>query len=239
MKIAIVSIISEVHQKKKIDKTLKERYQVLKSNFEVEEIQATEIPYTDFSQYDLTINFIKSGGSENILAENIDYLPQPVYLLATELHNSLPASLEILSFLNAQGLEAKILHGKMENLIKEIKELAEYKKVRDQIAGARLGVVGEPSNWLIGSQVDYKHASHHWGTEFVNIDLAEVYQALKQIDSARAKKVAADFLKNASRIVESNKAELIESAEVYLALKEIINKNDLDALTIRCFDLVQ
>ncbi|MGM0548788.1 MAG: fucose isomerase, partial [Bacillota bacterium] len=32
---------------------------------------------------------------------------------------------------------------------------------------------------------------------------------------------------------------LIESAEVYLALKEIINKNDLDALTIRCFDLVQ
>ncbi|ADO76653.1 fucose isomerase [Halanaerobium praevalens] len=239
MKIAIVSIISEVHQEKKIDKTLKERCQVLKSNFEVEEIQATEIPYTDFSQYDLTINFIKSGGSENILAENIDYLPQPVYLLATELHNSLPASLEILSFLNAQGLEAKILHGKMENLIKEIKELAEYKKVRDQIAGARLGVVGEPSNWLIGSQVDYKHASHHWGTEFVNIDLAEVYQALKQIDSARAKKVAADFLKNASRIVESNKAELIESAEVYLALKEIINKNDLDALTIRCFDLVQ
>jgi L-fucose isomerase-like protein len=238
MKIALVSIVSEIHDQERIDETLNDKYRVLRDNFELEEIAADEIPYTDFSEYDLTINFIKSGGSESIFAENVEYLPQPAYLLATELHNSLPAALEILSFLNAEGLDGKILHGEIEDLVAEIEELAEYKLVRDSIAEARLGVIGEPSDWLIGSQIDYEHAAHHWGTEFIDIELDEVYQALEKVDSAKAKRIAADFLENAAKIVESNESELVEASKIYLALKEVIANNDLDALTIRCFDIV-
>jgi len=238
MKIAVVSIVSEIQDEERIDKTLKDKYQVLEENFELEEIEADEIPYTDFSKYDLTINLIKSGGSESVFAENIEYLPQPVYLLATDLHNSLPASLEILSFLNAEGINGKILHGEMEELVAEIEELAEYKKVRDNIASARLGVIGQPSDWLIGSQIDYEHAAHHWGTEFVDIELDQVYQALEKVDTAKAKRIAADFLENAAEIVESNAADLVDASKIYLALKEVITENDLDALTIRCFDIV-
>lgn len=238
MKIALVSIVSEIHDQERINETLKEKYKILNGNFELEEVTAEDIPFTDFTEYDLTINFIKSGGSESIFAENVEYLPQPAYLLATELHNSLPAALEILSFLNAEGLDGKILHGEMEDLVAEIEELAEYKMVRDSIAEARLGVIGSPSDWLIGSQVDYEHAAHHWGTEFLDIELDEVYQALEEVDSAKAKKIAADFLENAAEIVESNEAELVEAAKIYLALKEVIAANDLDALTIRCFDIV-
>ncbi|MFP4020383.1 MAG: fucose isomerase [Halanaerobium sp.] len=238
MKIGVVSIVSEIQAEERIDKTLEDKYQVLEENFELEEIEADEIPYTDFSNYDLTINFIKSGGSESIFAENVQYLPQPVYLLATDLHNSLPAALEILSFLNAEGLSGKILHGEIEELAAEIRELAAYKKVRDSIAAARLGVIGKPSDWLIGSQVDYEHASHHWGTEFVDIELDEIYRALEKVDSAKAKRIAADFLENAAAIVESNKADLVEASKIYLALKEVITDKDLDALTIRCFDIV-
>ncbi|MFW6267119.1 MAG: fucose isomerase, partial [Halanaerobium sp.] len=238
MKIALVSILSEIHDQDRINETLKEKYQILAENFELEEITADEIPYTDFSQYDLTVNFIKSGGSESIFAENVEYLPQPAYLLATELHNSLPASLEILSFLNAEGLNGQILHGEMEELVAEIEELAAYKKVRDSIAEARLGIIGQPSDWLIGSQVDYEHAAHHWGTEFVELELEEIYQALEGVDPAKAKRIAADFLDNAAEIVESNEADLVEASKIYLALKEVISDNDLDALTIRCFDIV-
>ena len=238
MKISVVSIVAEIQDEERIDKTLKDKYQVLEENFELEEIEADEIPYTDFSKYDLTINLIKSGGSESVFAENIEYLPQPVYLLATDLHNSLPASLEILSFLNAEGINGKILHGEMEELVAEIEELAEYKKVRDNIASARLGVIGQPSDWLIGSQIDYEHATHHWGTEFVDIELDQVYQALEKVDTAKAKRIAADFLENATEIVESNAADLVDASKIYLALKEVITKNDLDALTIRCFDIV-
>ena len=238
MKIALVSIVAEINDQKRIEKALKDKYQVLNENFKLEEIAAAEIPYTDFSEYDLTINFIKSGGSESIFAENVEYLPQPAYLLATELYNSLPAALEILSFLNAEGLDGKILHGEMEDLVSEIEDLAEYKRVRDSIGAARLGVIGSPSDWLIGSRVDYEQASHHWGTEFLDIELDELYQALKKVDAAKAKRIAADFLENAAEIIETNKAELVEAAKIYLALKEVIADNDLDGLTIRCFDIV-
>src|SRR6056297_3548821 len=127
MKIALVSILSETHNEQRINKTLKPKIEILEQKFELEKISADEIPFTDFSEYDMTINFIKSGGSESIFAENVEYLPQPAYLLATELHNSLPASLEILSFLNAEALNGKILHGEMEELVTEIEELTEYK----------------------------------------------------------------------------------------------------------------
>lgn len=239
MKIALVSIASEVHDEQKINKTLKKKIKTLEQKFELEEILADEIPYTDFNEYDITINFIKSGGSEGVFAENIEYLPQPVYLLATEFKNSLPAALEILSFLNAEGITGKILHGEMEEIIAEIEELAAYKKVREKIAAARLGVIGTPSDWLIGSQVDYEHAAHHWGTDFIDIKLDELYQALERVDSAKAKRIAADFLENAAKIVESNEADLVEASKIYLALKEVIAENDLDIITIRCFDIVK
>ena len=238
MKVALVSIVYGVHNEERINETLKDKFQILDEHFELEEIAVDEIPFTDFKEYDLTINFIKSGGSESIFAENVEYLPQPAYLLATELHNSLPASLEILSFLNAEGLNGKILHGEMEELGAEMEELAAYKKVRDNIAEARLGVIGRPSDWLIGSKVDYEHAAHHWGTEFVDLELDKVYQALEGVDSAKAKRIAADFLENAAEIVESNEADLVEASKIYLALKEVIADNDLDLLTIRCFDIV-
>lgn len=239
MKIALVSILSEVHDEKRIDKSLKQRYNILENNFDLDRIESDEVPFTDFSEYDLVLNFIKSGGSENIFADIVEYLPQPVYLLATELHNSLPASLEILSFLNEKGIKGQILHGEMEDLISDIEELAEYKRVRDQIADSKIGVIGEPSDWLIGSEVDYEHAAHHWGTEFVDIELKEVYSALKSVKQGRAKSIAADFLENASGIVESNESELVKASKIYLALKEVITDYDLDALTIRCFDIVK
>ena len=239
MKIALVSILSETHNEQRINKTLKPKIEILEQKFELEKISADEIPFTDFSEYDMTINFIKSGGSEDIFAENVEYLPQPVYLLATELHNSLPAALEILSFLNAEDIAGKILHGEMEDLIIEIEELTAYKKVRDEIADARFGIIGKPSDWLIGSQVDYEHAAHHWGSEFVDIELEQLYQALENVDSAKAKRIAADFLENAAKIVESNEADLVEASKIYLALKEVITKNDLDVITIRCFDIVK
>lgn len=239
MKIALTSILSEVHDRKKIEKTLKNYYQLLEDNFEIEEITVDQLPFTDFSEYDLTLNFIKSGGSENILKDNIDYLPQPVYLLATKLHNSLPASLEILSFLNNNNIDGRILHNQPKELVAEIKELAEFKKTRQKIAEAKIGVVGEPSDWLIGSEVDYEAAAEHWGTEIVDLELEQVYQELENVDQDEAEEVAADFLEAAEEILESSEADLIKAAQIYLALKEVVKREELDALTIRCFDIVQ
>lgn len=239
MKIALVSIKSAVHSEARLNQTLAAKYQQLEDEFEVEEVTVAELPEYNFSQVDLTINFIKSGGSEQILADNLAYLPSPVYLLATELHNSLPAALEILSFLNSEGVPAKILHGSMPKVIKEIKQLAEYKRAREKIANDRIGIIGQPSDWLIGSQVDYEHAAHHWGTEFIEIELTEVYQALEKVELNKAEQIAANFKEQAVKQLDSSSEDLIAAAKIYLALKIVIKNNQLTALTVRCFDLVE
>jgi len=239
MKIALISYLSEISNRERIDSTLTDVYQSLNSNFEITEIDAESVPYHDFSGYDLSLNFIKSGGSENSFAEVYSYLDKPVYLLATALHNSLPAALEILSYVNAKGQTAEILHGEMDEIIPKLKKLAEYKSVRDSIADARIGVIGRPSDWLIGSWVDYEHAEHHWGTEFVDIKLDELYRTLDDIDSLKAEQTADELIDSAEEMVENSREELIQALEIYYGLKKLIKKNELTAITLRCFDIVQ
>jgi len=239
MEIALVSLLSEFNDSERINETLADIYESFNENFEIIEIEAEDVPYHDFSEYDLTINFVKSGGSENIFADIYNYLPRPIYLFATELHNSLPAALEILSFVKGKGENAKILHGEMENIIPEIKKWAEYKEVRQNIAEARIGIIGTPSDWLIGSEVDYEHAGHHWGTQFVEVELEEVYDLLAEIKLNQAEETADKFAEKAEKMVENSRSDLVEAAKIYLALQKIAEKYDLTALTVRCFDLVQ
>jgi L-fucose isomerase-like protein len=239
MQIALVSFMADINNQQKIDQILVDKYENLQNNFEITEIDAEEVPYHDFSEYDLTLNFIKTGGSENKFADVFDYLPRPVYLYAVERYNSLPAALEILSFVKSEGVSAKILHGEMEQINAEIKKLAEYKKVRDSITDARIGIIGKPSDWLIGSKVDYEHAGHHWGTEFIDVDMEIFYKTYEDVDYKKAEKKAAELADAAEKMVENSHEDLVEAAKIYYALKEIIDKYSLNALTLRCFDIVE
>ncbi|RQD69835.1 MAG: fucose isomerase [Halanaerobium sp. MSAO_Bac5] len=239
MNIALVSIISEIHAEERINKTLADKYEFLHNNFEITEITFDKVKDHDFSDYDLIINFIKTGGSEENFAQIFEHLPRPIYLYAVEINNSLPAALEILSFINKQGVEAKILHGENEDLLAEIKELIEYRKIRTKISEARIGIIGRSSDWLIGSQINREAAAQHWGPKFIDLEMEEFYSLLENVEAEAAQKTAEKYFEQAEKMLESNKRDLIEAAEIYLALKKLTKDHNLDALTIRCFDLVE
>ncbi|RCW49857.1 MULTISPECIES: fucose isomerase [unclassified Halanaerobium] len=239
MKIALVSLISPVHNEEKINSSLEEISEKIKNSFVVEEVSSDSIDENTFENYDFVLVFVKSGGTENIFLDFYQFLPRPIYLLSTELHNSLPAAMEILSFIKKQGENGKILHGEPENIIDEIKKLAEYKKIRDQIAASKMGVIGCPSDWLIASEINYEHASHHWGTDFIDIDLHEVELLYNDVDDLEAKKTANKFINKSEKMVENSRNDVFSAAKLYLVLKKIVDKYQLDALTLRCFDLVE
>ncbi|MGM0601966.1 MAG: fucose isomerase [Bacillota bacterium] len=239
MKIALVSLLSPVHDEEAINSSLEEMRLELKNAFTFDEIKAHSIDNDTLDDYDFVLVFVKSGGTENMFLDIYDFLPKPVYLLSTGLHNSLPASMEILSFIKKQGDSGKILHGEPDEVKNEIKKLAEYRKVRDRITESKLGVIGRPSDWLIASEIDYEHASHHWGTDFVDIDLKEVELLYADADDLAAEKIADEFINKAVRMVENSRGDVLAAAKIYLALKQIVNRYNLDALTLRCFDLVK
>lgn len=85
--------------------------------------------------------------------------------------------------------------------------------------GARLGIIGKPSDWLIASDVDYAKAKAKLNLELVDIDIEELIRDVKS-----RKDVDLRSFKG--------------SEAIYDALKGIVARYGLSGLTIRCFDLL-
>ena len=165
---------------------------------------------------------VLSGGTEaqfvNLVREKKIDLKRPVYLMVSGFSNSLPAALEILSFIRQRNGIAKIMQHPKDTIFPDLSETesltrAPLEKVLKNEKRQRLGLVGKSSDWLIASQVDYKEVLENTNSELVEIPFEEL-SSLGEVDPG---------MKGAEAI--------------YARLKEIIAKYKLDGITVRCFDL--
>ena len=217
MKINIFPIVSSLHSQEVISNQTKELLEELKkeSGHEINIVDASKL-----YDADLSLILIQSGGSEQLILENIDKLHEPFYLLTYGTNNSLAASLEILSYLKDNNLKGEVLHGSNSYLVKRINQLLENKEYR-------YGVIGHPSDWLIASNVDYKEAKRLHNISLIDIDINKVIDYYKQVDQdVDASKY--DF----------NQEEVKKALVLKRALDKIVEENKLDGLTIRCFSIL-
>jgi L-fucose isomerase-like protein len=87
--------------------------------------------------------------------------------------------------------------------------------------------------------VDRDYLQQHYGIEVVDIDLQRLIEGIKAIPQAEADKIVQDIVNRAKAIREPSNNDILEAAKAYLAIKEICKEEHLDALTIRCFDIVK
>ena len=165
---------------------------------------------------------VLSGGTEalfmDLVREKKIDLQRPVYLLVSGYSNSIPAALEILSFIRQRNGIAKIMQHPKDTVFPDLNDTASLTrapldKVLKNAGKQRLGVVGKPQDWLIASQVDYKEVLKTMNMELVDIPFSEI-ESLGEVDPG---------MKGAEAIYER--------------LKEIVAKYKLDGITVRCFDL--
>lgn len=185
--------------------------------------------------------FIESGGTEEEFKKIYSDFNPPYSLIATNANNSLPASLEIASFLKNKKLAYNLYHAKQEDILDVLKHkrvvnkgenLALNKSVK-LLEGKRYGVVGKPSDWLISSDVNYKDAKDKFGLELIDITFEEFKT---EIDNAKNIIDPITFESKINKIID--KKTLEGALKIYSALYSIIKKHDLDGLTVRCFDLL-
>lgn len=232
MIIRLKTLLSEIHDKEFINKTLSEFNNQLESAALHRGIRF--VSEKSKKQADLEVWYVKSGGVENYFAEQFDKEQRFYFLLTTDKHNSLPAALEIHSYITQQGSKAEILHGSAEDIADRLYQITKVKMTLEKLKDTRIGVIGRPSDWLIASEVDYQKVEQRLGIELIDIDLNEVYSIWKEIDEATVKTAY-----NKHRAIKAyNQQEVTRANTVYKVLKIIINKYNLQALTIRCFDLV-
>ena len=187
---------------------------------------------------------IATGGVENLfkrLWEAIDvemmcspHRPKTVTMIADGRNNSLAASLEILTYLGNNGAEGRILHGTNDEIISAVVETRHGTSLR-----GRIGLFGQPSDWLIASGVDRDYLRQRYGIETIDIDLQRLIDGIKAAPQAEAEKVAQAMVKRAKAVREPSDTDMLEAAKAYLAIKKICQEEGLDAFTIRCFDIVK
>lgn len=183
--------------------------------------------------------FIASGGVEGLVREAFPNLPRPFLLLTDGQHNSLAASLEIASWLRRCGEDVEILHGDPEELAEHIEDGLMIQKARQALAVSRLGFLGMPSPWLIASNVDYEAVQQRWGTALVDIRLSELKHQLSVTDAGEAKILASQFEERLSGFLEATREDLADAARVHLALRTLCGHYALDAVTVKCFELLE
>ena len=189
---------------------------------------------------------VATGGTEeqilSLRALRAQSAPEePVFLIAHPGNNSLPASLEVLARLQQEGAAGRIfyLRGPEDTVgWQQFSEALHELTVRRQLRQLRLGLLGAPSDWLVASSPEADTVRKSWGPTVVPVAMQELIATYQAVDAAEIGSQRDELVQNASEVQEPSATELDDVVRVYAALRELIAQYQLDALTLRCFDLV-
>ncbi len=207
-----------------------------------------------------TVCFIATGGTEEIFRNYTDTLPDKVILLSDGFHNSLAAALEISTFLESKEISyihfnapldynADFFRKMVECIFNSTESVAgqvsgpdaapEFPKaVRNALSKTKIGLIGGRSSWLISSDIDKEAVTKRFGTSFIDISIEEVEKAFGMVSPSNPK--VTETVTRMERFLAPDRSgeDLLEAAKMYAALKGLCSKYNLNAITIKCFDLI-
>lgn len=194
----------------------------------------------DFSTYgnhDLDVIYVRTGGTEGLFKEVFPNLKGNITLLTSGKSNSLAASLEILSYLGQHDRKGEIIHGSVEYIAQRLIVLTKVNAAKQVLNGQNLGIIGQPSDWLISSNADEVKVKDKLGINLINIPIEELIEIVRSGEDLTSylPDSAAEFT---SDIPTSIQKYTEGALKIYCALKKLIEKYSLSGLTLRCFDLL-
>jgi len=196
-------------------------------------IREVEAPSRDA----LVAVLVLTGGVEREVLKLVSQLPSPNLLIAHSGHNSLPAALEILARLRQDGGEGRILFGSPETIASELTGELSVSSAWQRLRFSRIGVIGDPSEWLVASHVDRAFVKGRLGIELVEIDLETLIERIGSASPSRHD--VARLVKGSSSPPTPTKDKLKQAVAIYAGLRSLIEEHRLAACTVRCFDLLQ
>lgn len=228
MNIAVYTLTSELHDEQAVGAVTQE---FLNSLDDAYEFKGSD--YADYGTHSLDLIYVRTGGTEGIFKRLLPELQKksnhPFYLLTSGKSNSLAASMEILSYLRQNNFKGEIIHGSPDYISKRIRLLAKAGEARKSLEDCRLGIIGEPSDWLISSHADKEAVMRRLGISLIDIPMQELLDVMA-VTPLRAtnEQAPTDAIRNALPVAE----------QIYDVLKTIVERHQLQGFTIRCFDLL-
>ena len=203
---------------------------------ELQDTLGEELRPVDLAQYlrdGFALLYVASDGSEGYFLEAFDQLKaRHCYILTSGESNSLAASMEILSYLRKHGGSGEILHGDIEQVVRQIRDLRNAHRALNALRGKKLGCIGRPSDWLIASVYSPDTVMDKLGLGFVSVPMEELLEEIARVHyeddpyTALFKQQAFD------------RNELEKALNVYGAFRRIVDRYGLCGVSVRCFDLL-
>ena len=184
------------------------------------------------------IILIGSGGTENLFLKQLKEDDEPIVILSTSRNNSLPACLEIKTYLENHNRLCFLLAGDenhIDNMIKHSASIiSAYKSVKDN----RLGLIGGASSWLIASPVEPKVIYTNFKQNIIKIKMSELEELIEQEEKEM---LDLKHIAHSNELIAKadNQEDLEMALVIYNALKKLVKKYNLNGLTIRCFDIIK
>jgi L-fucose isomerase-like protein len=188
---------------------------------------------------------VATGGTEqttlDVLARRRgDGRDEPVILVAHRSHNSLPAALETLAAVRQAGRRGRIVFitGDAEADARSVDEAVGDVEAIRRFRSIRLGVVGGPSSWLVASSPDPDVVRRRFGPTIVTVDPTRMIELTRTPVVLTG--VLAERFTEVADPVRSTVGDRAAGAAmaVAVALTDVVEDHDLDAVTVRCFDLL-
>ncbi len=232
----ILPLRSPLHDSARGLKAVEALIQACQNEFSCQVIEDTRS-----ENFDLLVIAVMTGGTENSFLKiwpEVRKVGRPVLLAATCTDNSLPAALEILSWLKANEPEtdAAIVHGSNAAISSGIKAKLEIFSLDFALNSMTVGVIGQPSEWLIASSPDTSILEKKLGTRFEQISMQQFKAYVDKAEATALSEFARTFYRPGDR---SSTSELARAAKIYGGLMRAVKAHQLQALTLRCFDILQ
>ncbi len=213
------------------------------NHVKLNEICETRIEKPEILKAKKVYYFIVTGGTEaQVLAlqkiRDAKFKNEEIALLAYESNNSLAASMELLARFNQIGKKGRIIYLPDSENLKTTPANIQQLNGKGQLAGSRIGEIGSPSDWLVASSPSAETIKENWGADVIPIKMTELKTFYADVTEADCQKNFNELTNNSQEIVEPTNKDIMNNIKVYIAMKKLVEKYDLDAVTLRCFDLV-
>jgi L-fucose isomerase-like protein len=188
---------------------------------------------------------VATGGTERSLLDAIarrraEFPHEPTILVAHRAHNSLPAALETLAAIQQTGGRGRIvsLRGQPDADRAALDEAVGDLEAIAAMRSARLGVIGGPSSWLVASSPDADTVRRRWGPDVVTVEPTRMIE-LTRTPVTPTGLLAQRFTQVADPVRSTVDQRAVDNAlGVRSALLDVVDNEEIDAVTVRCFDLL-
>lgn len=242
-RVLLIPVASPLHDPELVKKVLDMYYKRLEKAVDLTLPLITD--YREIDSHDITGDALAivaplTGGTEHLIQlihEKANY----ILLLPHASMNSLPSALEAFSKIR-DSMKAWIITDWQ--VSKKVNKFVKAWRVVNELKKMKIGLIGEPSPWLVhssGVKVREVLGNLFEGLTFLDISLTDLYEEYDRLIRERDDRLSSLSRKISymAKNVRVSEDAIYSSLVTYLALKHVIEKFNLDAVTVRCFDITK